>query len=237
MGEWFPSEEWLAAYRTNINQSERYREESEGWGVDFEGDFVFEIEELPLEETTVGEFPEDLVEGVRENVTSLSEDRAATLIDEAPPTLQERLEETDEDDPRERLLDALLATPVSEVPDAVSADLREELPDDLENLLSQLERYVEDGTVRVYLDLYDGECREAVVLEPDDDREPGFVLTGPYGNWKALTEDAPVMDSVLGEDLDLDGSVTTIMSYADAADELGVVARQTESTALFESSA
>ena len=236
MSEWFPSEEWLSAYRTNLNESERYVAESDGWGVDFEGDFVFEIQRLPVEETTVGEFPDELTDGLRENITSLSDERARTLVDGAPAELDERLAEQDGDD-RERLLNALLATPVVEVPDAVSSDLREELPSDLENLLTQLERYVDDGTVRVYLDLYDGECREAVVLDPDDDCDPGFALQGPYENWKALTEGKKVMDSVLGKDLDLDGSVTKIMSYADAADEMGDVASRTDSQPLFQGQA
>ncbi|MFC5969934.1 sterol carrier protein [Halomarina salina] len=236
MSEWFPSEEWLDRYRANLNESERYAAESDGWGVDFAGDFVFEIRSLPVEETTVGEFPDDLTDDLRENLTSLPDERAATLVADAPPTLRERLDEQEGDD-RTRLLDALLATPVAEVPDAVSSALREELPADLANLLTQLERYVDDGTVRVYLDLYEGECREAFVLDPDDERDPGFALQGPYGSWKALTEGEDVMDSVLGQDLDLDGSVTKIMSYADAADEMGDVASRTDSRALFQGNA
>lgn len=236
MSEWFPSEEWLNAYRTNLNESERYAAESDGWGVDFEGDFIFEIRRLPVGETTVGEFPDELADALRENITALSDERAATLVDDATPTLAERLDDQDGDD-RERLSNALLATPVDDVPDAVSTDLREELPADLENLLTQLERYVDDGTVRVYLDLYEGECREAVVLDPDDDRTPGFALQGPYESWKALTEGTDVMDSVLGQDLDLDGSVTKIMSYADAADEMGDVASRTDSRPLFQGNA
>lgn len=231
--EWFPSEEWLAAYRTNLNESERYREESEGWGVDFEGDFVFEIRDLPLEVSTLGEFPDGLTEPLREDLQSLSDDRIERLIADAPPALRERIDGREGDD-RERLLKALFATPIAEMPEVVWPDLREELPADLENLLGQLERYVADDTVRVHLDLVDGECRSAEVIEPDAEPDPGFALRGPYVEWKALVEGADVMDKVLGEALHLDGSVTTIIGYADAADEMGAVANRTASTPLFE---
>jgi putative sterol carrier protein len=231
MTNWFPSEEWLGAYRTNLNRSDRYRQESEGWGVDFDGRFVFEIRRLPVEETTLGEFPDELSDALAESVSTLPEEYAATLVEDAPETLGERI--ADGDDDRERLLGALLATPVVELPNAVRPSLREAFPEDLANLLDQLERYVEDGTVRVHLDLYDGNCREAEVLEPGDERDVGFVLRGDYPEWKALTEGADVMEAVLSENLDLDGSVTTIMNYADAADEMGVVASRTDSDPLF----
>ncbi|WP_227353135.1 SCP2 sterol-binding domain-containing protein [Haladaptatus salinisoli] len=234
MTNWFPSEEWLAAYRTNLNGSDRYRRESEGWGVEFDGRFVFEIRRLPVEETTLGEFPDELSEGLGENLSNLPEERATALVEDAPETLRERTDYGDDgDDDRERLLGALFATPIVELPDAVRPPLREEFPGDLANLLDQLERYVEDGTVRVYLDLRDGNCREAEVLEPGDERDVGFVLRGDYPEWKNLTEGADVMGAVLGEHLDLDGSVTTVMNYADAADEMGVVASRIESASLF----
>lgn len=41
-----PSEadEWIGEYRTKLNESEAYSEAGEGWGVGFNGDFVFEIQ-------------------------------------------------------------------------------------------------------------------------------------------------------------------------------------------------
>lgn len=235
--EWFPSEEWLDAYRTNLNDSERYREESEGWGVGFEGDFVFEIRDLPVEETTVGELPEELPDGLRESVGSLPEERAAAIVADGPPELRERMDEVAGDDPdaddRERLVDALLGATIAETPPLLSTELEDELPADLSNLLAQLDDYVEAETVRVHLDLRDGECRAAEVLEPGASPEPGFALRGPYGNWKDLVSGADVMESVLGEALELDGSVTTVIQYADAAQEMGDVANRTPSKPLF----
>lgn len=235
--EWFPSEEWLDAYRANLNGSGRYREESEGWGVDFDGDFVFEIRDLPLEARTIAELPDGLVNRLRGSLASLDDERLAELVSNASPGLEARLEEVGESNPdasdRERLVDALLGATVAESPAIVGPDLEAELPDDLTNLLGQLDDYVEAGTVRVHLDLEDGECRAAEVLDPEAAPEPGFALRGPYGKWRDLVEGADVMESVLGEALELDGSVTTVIEYADAADEMGRVANRTPSKPLF----
>lgn len=40
----FPSEEWIQEYQRRLNDDETYQESSEGWGVGFNGDFVFHIE-------------------------------------------------------------------------------------------------------------------------------------------------------------------------------------------------
>lgn len=235
--EWFPSEEWLDAYRANLNESDRYEAESEGWGVEFDGDFVFEIRDLPLGETTLGELPNELVDRLRGSLASLDDERVDEIVADASPALESRLEAVDGEDPdaseRERLTEALLGTTVDESPSVVGPALESAFPADLTNLLDQLDEYVEDGTVRVYLDLEDGECRAAEVLATDAAPEPGFALRGPYGNWWDLVDGADVMESVLGEDLELDGSVTTVIEYADAADEMGAVANRTPSKQLF----
>lgn len=233
--EWFPSEEWLAAYRANLNASDRYRAASEGWGVGFEGDFVFEIRELPLAETTVGALPDQLVNRVRGSLASLPDERVAAIVADAPPPLAARLEGIVEEDAseRERLAEGLLGATVDESPSMVGPAFEPALPGAFTNLLSQLDGYVEDGAVRVHLDLHDGECRSAEVLEPDAAPEPGFALRGPYEHWRDLVGGADVMESVLGEALELDGSVTTVVQYADAAQEMGDVANRTPSRPLF----
>lgn len=40
----FPSEEWMKEYKERVNASESYAETGEGWGVDFNGDFLYVIE-------------------------------------------------------------------------------------------------------------------------------------------------------------------------------------------------
>lgn len=232
MTEWFPSREWLSAYRRALNGNEAYRVDSEGWGVDFDGDFVFEITDVPVSETTVGDLPDDLSDPLRENVESLRDDRLEDLLADAPSALDDRMAERQGTD-RERLVGALLATPLEDTPAVTFPALREEYPTDLDDLLDQFERYVHDDTIYAYLDLYDGECRETDVLEDPTTLDSGFGLTGPYACWKDLLEGTDVMKSIFSEDLVLDGSTTTILPYNEAAEELGDTAARLESRYLF----
>lgn len=38
------ADEWVAKYREQLNDSEEYSEAGEGWGIGFNGDFIFEIQ-------------------------------------------------------------------------------------------------------------------------------------------------------------------------------------------------
>ncbi|MFB6205252.1 MAG: SCP2 sterol-binding domain-containing protein [Haloglomus sp.] len=40
----FPSEEWMQEYKERVNESESYAEAGAGWGVGFNGDFLYVIE-------------------------------------------------------------------------------------------------------------------------------------------------------------------------------------------------
>ncbi len=40
----FPSEEWMKEYKERVNASESYAETGAGWGVGFNGDFLYVIE-------------------------------------------------------------------------------------------------------------------------------------------------------------------------------------------------
>lgn len=39
----FPSDEWISEWRERLNDNEDYAEKGQGWGVDFNGDFVFHV--------------------------------------------------------------------------------------------------------------------------------------------------------------------------------------------------
>lgn len=39
----FPSEEWIVEWREQLNANETYAEKGSGWGVGFDGDFVFHV--------------------------------------------------------------------------------------------------------------------------------------------------------------------------------------------------
>ncbi|WP_254829272.1 SCP2 sterol-binding domain-containing protein [Haloglomus salinum] len=44
MAKTFPSDEWFDELGDRLNANETYTEQAEGWGVDFDGDFIFTIE-------------------------------------------------------------------------------------------------------------------------------------------------------------------------------------------------
>lgn len=229
--EWFPSREWLERYRENLNENETYDEASEGWGVDFEGDFVFVIQSLPVEETTVGDLPDELTDPLVEALESTNEEEFARLEEAATDAFADRYAERP--DGREAFVETLLATPLDDVPAEVWPELRSYLPSELDNLLGQLEEFVHDGTVYAYLDLEDGTCHEVDLLTDPEERDPGFRLAGRYGKWVELIEGADVMESVLSRDMKLDGSVSTVLQYDEAAAEMGDTAGETPATYLF----
>jgi putative sterol carrier protein len=39
----FPSDEWIEEWRERLNDNEEYAEKGQGWGVGFNGDFVFHV--------------------------------------------------------------------------------------------------------------------------------------------------------------------------------------------------
>jgi len=45
----FPSKEWLEEYCKMLNQSKEYKEAGKGWGVGWNGDFIFQIENIPID--------------------------------------------------------------------------------------------------------------------------------------------------------------------------------------------
>jgi len=45
----FPTPEWLDAYVKKLNASEEMEKAGKGWGVDWNGDFIFQIDDLPVD--------------------------------------------------------------------------------------------------------------------------------------------------------------------------------------------
>ncbi|WP_246985881.1 SCP2 sterol-binding domain-containing protein [Halorientalis marina] len=40
----FPSEAWIEQFQDRLNDNETYREAASDWGIEFNGDFIFEVE-------------------------------------------------------------------------------------------------------------------------------------------------------------------------------------------------
>lgn len=74
-GWYFPTEEWLAEYGRLLTESDEFSAFGAGWGQGFDGDVLYVVEELPLEETTLGDLPPgvlaELPEHVRERVADV----------------------------------------------------------------------------------------------------------------------------------------------------------------------
>lgn len=130
------AEAWVESFRDRLNDNAAYAEAADGWGVDFDGDFVFEI-----------------------------------------------------------------------------------LPDD-----------TYDGEpLYFYLDLRDGECMQAAVLDDPDEVAHGYALRGDYTDWKRLIQgELDTVTAVMNGVLDVRGSKVRAMRYQDALVEMGETAAQVD---------
>ncbi|MFC4438611.1 MULTISPECIES: FAD-dependent monooxygenase family protein [Natrialbaceae] len=233
MTDWFPSGEWLEEYRANLNEDDAYAAESDGWGVDFNGDFLFVLTRLPLEETTFEDLPDELTADLYDRLDALPDDEFDRLRETATPAFDERLESVEGDDGPERFRRALADVALADVPNVVWPELEELIRGDLDSLLEQLETYVDGATVHAYLELEDGTCRRADLVEDPAACDPGFELEAPYETWTDLVEGADVIESVMSNEMGLEGSVTRVLHYGDAAAAMGDVAGETDARYLF----
>ena len=64
----YPSKEWLEEYGRRLNQSKEYKEAGKGWGVGWNGDFIFQIENIPINSISIEDLPADLAKELREYV-------------------------------------------------------------------------------------------------------------------------------------------------------------------------
>ena len=67
-------------------------------------------------------------------------------------------------------------------------------------------------SVRIYLDLWHGKCRNAFIEEPSSTMTPAFILKAPYGNFvKVLSGEIDPMQALLTRKLGVQGSMTVLM--------------------------
>lgn len=78
-----------------------------------------------------------------------------------------------------------------------------------------------------YVDLWHGKCREARLLDPNEELKTAFTWTGPYGNWIRLIEGKidPIGGLMTGK-FRLKGSMMKIIRYTKAAKLLVETASQ-----------
>ena len=149
---YFPSSGWFDEYERTIRNDDQYAEQSTGWGVGFDGDLVFEMTEMPIDELDT---------------------------ESMPPSLRE-----------------------------------------------ELDQYVRGGaggdtTGYALLELEDGDCQGAALIEDPEAVDHGFLLSGTTEQWKALLDqDIGIIDGLMSAKFDLDGDMQKILQYTDSAQRL-----------------
>ncbi|WP_306061744.1 SCP2 sterol-binding domain-containing protein [Natronococcus wangiae] len=232
--QYFPTQPWLEEYRAAINESDEYGESSAGWGVDFDGSFIFQIEDVPIETTTMTDLPSEIADAIDDELSARSDDRIEDLLEDAPPAVRESVEAR-EGSLEERVTEEIQGTTMAELPDRIWPELRAELPDLIDDLITQLEENMaDDGTIYAYLDLYDGDCRAVDTITDLDEREYGFRLAGEYEKWTKLVRgEGDVINMLMSGELELDGDMQKILQYSDAAVDLAEISADVESRFIF----
>ncbi len=245
---WFPTVEWLELYREAINEDDEYAEHAAEWGDGWNGDFVFEIRGLPLDEHTVSDLPDELLElrKVPDEVWSEVDDGARdTLIDEygeAPvyaltDEVPDAIVESLPDDVRGLLEDAegfFDEDPALEdASDEMPAALEDALPPQLDRLMTELDEKVDEDTVYAHIGLERGDCTEVGMVESREESDAAFVIHGEYDDWKELIEGSDPIQLIMSGKLELEGDMNRVMEYAEAAQRLAGVSAETETRYIF----
>ena len=232
--EYWPTTAWLDVYEEDLTASEELSEKMSGWGQGFNGDFVFEINNLPIEENTVGDLPEEVWSALDTGIRQLPDSVLDTVLEDAPEEVQNGIEER-EGPLAERAANELLETRIENAPDKVWEGLRRVMPEILDGLLEELEENVTDeGHVYAWIGLEDGDCTGTDTLMELDERDKGFVLTGEYEQWvRLVTGELDVVEGIMSGELELDGDMQKILQYSDAALLMTDIASETDKRFLF----
>jgi hypothetical protein len=87
----FPTEQWLAEYGRRLTGSEALDTVAAGWGTEFNGDLLVVIEDLPLEETTVGDLPPEVLERIPSVLTNYVPPLSDLTLAQAPEVASPRV--------------------------------------------------------------------------------------------------------------------------------------------------
>jgi len=87
--------------------------------------------------------------------------------------------------------------------------------------------------VGIWLDLHEGQCRDARVVSADEARTAPYVVTGEYARWKQVIQGKldPIKGMMQGK-LRLKGDLPTIVRYVKASKTLVASAAKVDTTFL-----
>jgi putative sterol carrier protein len=245
---WFPTAEWLDEYERRLNDDEEYAEMAADYGTDFDGDYIFAIEDLPIHENHVSDIPDEMLalenmpddafEGFPESlqeqildqmgdtpIHQLSDQLPDEIKDELPPEIEQALEDTErmfEEDPTQ-----------AESVEYITDEMRDFMPEQLATLIEQLEYVDEDGTVYTYIGLEAGECTGTEILGSPGERDAGFMLRGKYEDWKDMVEGMDVVQAVMSGKLEIEGEMNQLLEYAESAQRMGDISSDIEADYIF----
>jgi len=250
---WFPTVEWYDAYRETLNENTRFRSLIDDWGEDFDGDFLFEIRDVPVDEHRLDEVPDEMLASTRcptksgttypkhSNVKSNA--RASTSRSTSRSTYSTSRYVTPS---RTRPANSCASPRLFSTPTRPTSKLSRKCPTNSavssrpisKASYYQLENFVtDDGDAFAYLDIEDGRVVEARALEPGEAEEidAGFHLRGDYDDWEYFTKsDETVIGVVMDEVLKPEGQMLTLMEYADALNEMGETRHDVETRYIFD---
>jgi len=232
--KYWPTTAWLDRFEQELTESKELSTVMSGWGQGFNGDFVFHIEDLPIEENTVQDLPREVWKALDIGIRQLPDEILETVLEDAPEVVQEGIEAR-EGPLSERAANELLETPIIESPDRVWPGLRRVMPEVLEFLLEELEDHVtDDGDVYAWIGLEDGDCTGTDTLMGLEERDKGFVLHGDYESWvRLVTAELDVVEGIMSGEFELDGDMQKILQYTDAQLLMTDVAAETDKRFLF----
>ncbi len=73
----------------------------------------------------------------------------------------------------------------------------------------------------LYMDLWHGECRGAFVAKDKAEKNPAFVMSGPYSKWKrVVTAKLDPLQALMTGQLKLKGNMVMVMKNVKAAQEI-----------------
>lgn len=245
---WFPTEEWLEEYERRLNDDDEYAEMASDYGEDFNGDYIFAIEDLPIDDNHVSDIPDELLalenmpddafeafpESVRDQVLDqmgdvpiheVSDQLPDEIRDELPEEIEQALEDAEQlfqEDP-----------PQAESVDHITEDMRKFMPEQLGTLIEQIEYVDEDGTVYTYIGLEGGECTGTEILESPGEADAGFTLRGAYEDWKDMVEGMDVVQAVMSGKLEIEGEMNQLLEYAESAQRMGDISADIEAKYIF----
>jgi putative sterol carrier protein len=151
---------------------------------------------------------------------------AETTIGDLPDSALAELPEN----VREGLSDLSLEEAVSLIDERV----RRELPETIRELLEQTERDVYNGEIYVYIELEDGSCTDATLLDGPEDRDVDSIFKASARTWQDIVSGRPATSAVLSGGLEVIGNELLKLQHTAELQLICDIAADVETEFLFD---